>query len=58
MPWRSYEIRARDTMVRLIASLGPPGGDQPMCYACIWEDALKPLATLVVGWQRVRRLSL
>ena len=40
----SHEIRALDTMVRLIALLGPPGGDKPMCHGCFWESALKPLS--------------
>lgn len=50
----SPDIQALETMVRLIASLGPPKGDEPMCYACLWESGLKPLATLVVGWERGR----
>jgi hypothetical protein len=40
----SPEIQALDTMVRLIALLGPPGGDKPMCHGCFWESALKPLS--------------
>lgn len=48
------DIRALDNMVRLIAELGPPRPKKPMCYACIWDSALKPLATLVVGWERGR----
>jgi hypothetical protein len=33
----SPEIQALDTMVRLIALLGPPGGDKPMCHGCFWR---------------------
>ena len=40
----SHEIRALDTMVQLIALLGPPGGDKPMCHGCFWVSALKPLS--------------
>jgi hypothetical protein len=48
------DIRALDNMVRLIAELGPPRPKRSMCYACIWDSALKPLANLVVGWERGR----
>lgn len=50
----SHEVAALDRMVRLIAELGPPKGDDPMRYACVWESALKLLAFLVVGRERGR----
>lgn len=49
----SHEIRALDTMVRLIALLGPPGGDKPMCHGCFWESALKPLSPTPSGVFRI-----
>ena len=43
-------LRALDEMVRLLARGAP--SDEPWCYACIWEQVLKPLALPLVGHGR------
>lgn len=50
---KSEELKALEFIVKAFVELTPKDG--VMCSGCIWDNAIKPLALSVVGWERIPR---